>query len=104
MHVRPIDTKCYDVRNLACERILYIFTVLPPPPTCARTEFTCNDGTCIPAEYECDDQVDCSDNSDEANCGMWNINVVLLVLELNIHLWEVLLKYSFLQLELNIHL
>ncbi len=32
---------------------------------CADGEFTCNDGQCIPGEYECDTYPDCVDMSDE---------------------------------------
>lgn len=30
--------------------------------------FLCDDGHCIHASYKCDDQPDCGDNSDEADC------------------------------------
>jgi hypothetical protein len=30
--------------------------------------FTCGDGETVPADYVCDDEADCSDGSDEANC------------------------------------
>ena len=36
---------------------------------CSDNEFTCNNGKCIPAEYECDNENDCGDGSDEAGCG-----------------------------------
>ena len=32
---------------------------------CARNQFRCNDGQCIPARFECDEIVDCEDRSDE---------------------------------------
>lgn len=32
-------------------------------------DFVCNDGTCIIAEWECDDIFDCDDNEDESDCG-----------------------------------
>ena len=36
---------------------------------CADDQFTCNDGSCIPASWECDiDWCDCADCEDEADC------------------------------------
>ncbi|MBL4634950.1 MAG: hypothetical protein JKY56_13845, partial [Kofleriaceae bacterium] len=33
-------------------------------------EFTCQDGSKVPASYRCDNWADCLDQSDEANCGV----------------------------------
>ena len=40
------------------------------PPTCKPAEFTCNSGTpaCIPLQWRCDGQAECSDHSDEIGC------------------------------------
>jgi low density lipoprotein receptor-related protein 5/6 len=40
------------------------------PPTCKPDEFTCTFGTlaCIPLQWRCDGQSECSDHSDEMNC------------------------------------
>ena len=35
---------------------------------CDSTEFTCDNGDCIPQNYECDGISDCDDKSDEENC------------------------------------
>ena len=35
---------------------------------CNTTEFTCDDGTCIPHDYLCDLKFDCLDSSDERSC------------------------------------
>ncbi|KAG8188529.1 hypothetical protein JTE90_004764 [Oedothorax gibbosus] len=39
-----------------------------PPGSCSRTEATCQNGDCIPWEYACDGDFDCTDRSDELNC------------------------------------
>ena len=35
------------------------------PSTCKTSEFMCNNGQCIPGHWECDDFMDCTDESDE---------------------------------------
>ncbi|CAM1304488.1 HSPG2 (predicted) [Pycnogonum litorale] len=45
-------------------------TVRPPTPgVCSRTESTCQNGECILRDYVCDEDYDCTDRSDEFNCG-----------------------------------
>ena len=36
---------------------------------CTDSQFTCDNGNCIPATWECDTDNDCGDNSDEVGCG-----------------------------------
>lgn len=36
---------------------------------CTNDEFTCKDGSCISMSWKCDRQIDCSDGSDESECG-----------------------------------
>ena len=40
------------------------------PPTCKPAEFTCTTGSpaCIPLQWRCDGQAECSDHSDEIGC------------------------------------
>lgn len=33
--------------------------------TCSKSEFRCSSGRCIPAHWQCDNEKDCSDGSDE---------------------------------------
>lgn len=41
------------------------------PITCKEDEFKCQSGTmtCIPATWRCDGENDCTDKTDELNCG-----------------------------------
>lgn len=40
-----------------------------PPGPCRVDQATCQSGECIPRDYICDGQRDCSDGSDEFRCG-----------------------------------
>ncbi|CAL1546871.1 unnamed protein product [Lymnaea stagnalis] len=40
------------------------------PGPCGRDEATCSNGQCIPRDYLCDGEDDCTDKSDEANCNV----------------------------------
>ncbi|XP_073426230.1 basement membrane-specific heparan sulfate proteoglycan core protein isoform X4 [Dendrobates tinctorius] len=42
--------------------------VSPSPRSCSTEEFTCNNGECIPLEFQCDQRHDCRDMSDEKDC------------------------------------
>ena len=36
---------------------------------CDSDEFTCDNGQCVPSDYQCDADNDCADYSDEQGCG-----------------------------------
>ncbi|XP_069775261.1 basement membrane-specific heparan sulfate proteoglycan core protein isoform X3 [Narcine bancroftii] len=42
----------------------------PSSRQCLSNEFSCGSGECIPLDYRCDLRADCSDLSDEDNCGI----------------------------------
>lgn len=42
--------------------------LLPATDECEDGQFQCNNKRCIPTLWRCDDDDDCSDNSDEENC------------------------------------
>lgn len=39
------------------------------PRECTESEFRCDDQSCIPSRWICDQNNDCGDNSDERDCG-----------------------------------
>ena len=36
---------------------------------CSLSQFSCTNGKCIPTHWQCDDEDDCEDSSDEHHCG-----------------------------------
>lgn len=43
--------------------------------TCRPDQFSCNNHECIPGHLHCNNQADCTDSSDELDCGM-NLNIL----------------------------
>ena len=62
------------LENVLSTLKMYDFSVGPttqapdPDGPCGRDEGTCSNGQCIPRDYICDGEADCSDSSDENNC------------------------------------
>uniref|UniRef100_A0A8C4TCE7 EGF-like domain-containing protein n=1 Tax=Erpetoichthys calabaricus TaxID=27687 RepID=A0A8C4TCE7_ERPCA len=52
----------------AAPRLTSIFFSSTDGQTCASNQFTCREGQCIPAPYQCDRIQDCKDGSDETGC------------------------------------
>lgn len=61
----PTGLKLWNVVNDNCPGNSSKFLVFS---NCKDTQFTCNDGSCIPLIKKCDYVFDCEDNSDEFNC------------------------------------
>ena len=52
---------------------------LPPMEQCSQSDFTCEDGSCIPAQLVCDRKYDCQDGTDEFNCGQLRLTFSQIV-------------------------
>lgn len=48
--------------------LLFLFLFLAATDECEDGQFQCSNKRCIPTIWRCDDDDDCSDNSDEENC------------------------------------
>lgn len=51
-----------------CKSLHVSFNPSPAFHTCSATDFTCDNGRCVPLSYTCDYTNDCGDNSDEQGC------------------------------------
>ena len=64
--------QCYPkTSSLGKELIMQFCLLIAASDSCERDEFQCGDKTCINKDWQCDGMGDCSDGSDEVNCGMW---------------------------------
>ena len=48
--------------------LYYIVYLLTARGACSSGEFACKDGNCISIQWQCDQETDCLDGSDEDNC------------------------------------
>ena len=64
---RPFGKKTWEVGNYTCNlgKTQKLELQLS---ACYEDQFTCNDGTCVPLEFRCDNKQDCLDVSDEKEC------------------------------------
>ena len=62
MHIICLVGFCIIERYIFWEKCDWIISA---PRNCTDGEFRCGNGNCIPAEWRCDGDDDCGDNSDE---------------------------------------
>ena len=55
----------HDIKDFLSYSTLAHFTWLG----CTSDQFTCANGQCVPMAARCDGNIDCTDGSDESNCG-----------------------------------
>lgn len=62
-------TRARSVSSCLCGRPVAPAATGEPGDRCAPEQFECvSDRTCIPASYQCDEELDCPDHSDEYGC------------------------------------
>ena len=47
----------------------------PTPSSCSPSDFTCNNGKCLDRSERCNNANDCRDNSDEKDCGIYDVQL-----------------------------
>ena len=48
----------------------------PTPSSCSPSDFTCNNGKCLDRNDRCNNVDDCGDNSDENDCGIYDVTII----------------------------
>ncbi|KAF6773899.1 hypothetical protein AHF37_06362 [Paragonimus kellicotti] len=61
---------CRHLISSISDRMLFPQICAAAPPGCRPDQFTCLSGDCISLTMHCDGRQDCSDGSDERNCGL----------------------------------
>ena len=65
--LKPVNR--FEVRTFQYIVIIVIF-YFTDDHVCLNTQFSCDNGRCVPSSYVCDYENDCGDNSDETqDCG-----------------------------------
>ena len=64
---RPFGKLTWEVANYTCN-FGKTTNMQLQLSACNEDQFTCNDGTCIPHDFRCDNKQDCKDVSDEKQC------------------------------------
>ena len=62
-----MEFQCLKLKSCSCS-LKKLLLEIQSYKECAKQQYTCRDGGCIPARFECDKIVDCEDSSDEDHC------------------------------------
>ena len=60
---------------------------------CSTSQFTCNNGQCVPLSSRCNNDGECNDGSDELDCG--NVRKLLQMVEVCKQIILILKKFKY---------